>query len=115
MELRMRDGDYVADGVGGVLRLEGDQAALQRALYRLTARREGFPLLPAMGSRLWKLGAAPPSKRQGAALQYVTEALAPEEGLTVEGVELSERVGGGFGMAVRLRRGGRSYTVHVEG
>jgi len=111
----MRDGDYVADGAGGVLRLEGDYAALQRVLYRLTARREGFPLLPEMGSRLWRLGAAPPSKRQGAALQYVTEALAPEEGLAVEDVELSERAGGGMDAAVHLRLEGRSYTVHVEG
>lgn len=115
MELRMRDGDYIADGAGGVLRLEGDCAALQRVLFRLTARREAFPLLPEMGSRLWKLGAAPPSKRQGAALQYVTEALAPEEGLVVEDVELSERADGGFGMDVRLRLEGQSYTVHTEG
>ncbi len=114
MELKMKDGDYMADGAGGVLRLRGDQAALQRVLFRLTARREGFPLLPDMGSRLWQLGRVPPSRRLGAACQYVTEALKVEPGLSVEDVALSERGTGGLDVAVRLRLNGKAAVVSVS-
>lgn len=113
MELQMKDGDYVTDGAGGVLRLSGDQAALQRVLFRLTARREGFPLLPDMGSRLWMLDRVPPSRRPGAAFQYVTEALKDEPGLTVEDVALSERGSGGLDVAVGLRLNGKAAVVSV--
>lgn len=114
MELKMQDGDYAADGAGGVLRLSGEQAALQRVLFRLTARREGFPLLPDMGSRLWQLSRVPPSRRLGAAFQYVTEALKEEPGLSVEDVALSDRRTGGLDIAVHLRLNGRAAVVSVS-
>ena len=41
MELLLREGEYVADGRGGVVRLEGEEALLGRVLFRLTARRGG--------------------------------------------------------------------------
>ena len=52
MELRLREGDYVRDELGGVERLTGGEAVLQRALFRLSARRGAFPFLPELGSRL---------------------------------------------------------------
>ena len=55
MELLLKDGDYVSDGAGGQVRLEGEEALLQRVLFRLTARRGGFPLMPELGSRLYAL------------------------------------------------------------
>ena len=56
MELELRNGDYVSDGAGGLRRLEGDQALLQRVLFRLTARRGQFPFLEELGSRLaWEV------------------------------------------------------------
>ena len=39
MELKLRNGDYVPDGTGSVIRLEGAQALLQRVLFRLKAHR----------------------------------------------------------------------------
>lgn len=60
MELKLRNGDYVPDGVGGLKRVEGREALLQRVLFKLTARRGAFPFLPELGSRLWQLGKAPP-------------------------------------------------------
>ena len=38
MELELRDGDYVADGVGGLRRVGGREALLQRVLFRQIGR-----------------------------------------------------------------------------
>ena len=50
MEIKLVQGDYVPDGLGGVQRCKGSDALLQRVLYRLTAHRGQFPLLPRLGS-----------------------------------------------------------------
>lgn len=52
MELELKNGDYLADGVGGLRRVGGREALLQRVLFRLTARRGGFPFWETLGSRL---------------------------------------------------------------
>ena len=44
MEIKLVQGDYVPDGLGGIQRCKGSDALLQRVLYRLTARRGQFPL-----------------------------------------------------------------------
>lgn len=56
MTLKIQNGDYVTDGCGGLERVEGTQALLQRVLFRLKARRGQFPFLETLGSRLWQLG-----------------------------------------------------------
>ena len=53
MEVRIKDGDYIPDGLGGVVRCQGADALLERVLFRLTARRGGFPILPQLGRRLY--------------------------------------------------------------
>ena len=88
MGLSLREGDYVPDGTGGLRRTRGQEALLERVLFRLTARRGSFPFLPELGSRLWQLGQLPAVQRQSAAEQYVAEALAAEPELTVERVSL---------------------------
>ena len=93
MGLCLRNGDYVPDGRGGLRRAEGQEALLERVLFRLTARRGAFPFLPELGSRLWRLGQVPAADRQSAAEQYVAEALAEEPGLVVEEVEMAETGG----------------------
>ena len=113
MELKLRDGDYVADGLGGVVRVDGAQAALQRMLFRLTARRGQFPILPEFGSRLWQLGSVPPARRQSAAMQYVTEALAEEAGTRVETVTLQARPGGALDVTVELTWEGQPLSVEL--
>ena len=37
MEPRLKNGDYIPDGLGGVVRCEGAEALLERVLFRLTA------------------------------------------------------------------------------
>lgn len=111
MELMLRDGDYVPDGVGGLRRACGREALLQRVLFRLTARRGAFPLWETLGSRLWKLGQVPSSGRQAAAKQYVAEALADEAGLTVEDVALTED---GGAAALRVELGCEDGPLAVE-
>ena len=59
MEAKLFNGDYIPDGLGGVVRCEGADALLERVLFRLTARRGQFPLLPRLGSRLYLLGRPP--------------------------------------------------------
>ena len=88
MELTLRDGDYVSDGAAGLCRVQGQEALLQRVLFRLTARRGCFPFRETLGSRLWQLGQLTGTARQAAAKQYVAEALEEETGLTVESVTL---------------------------
>ena len=103
MELWIREGDYVPDGSGGLRRLEGTDALLQRVLFRLCARRGGFALLPEMGSELYRLSREKRGQRLAAARQYVAEALAAEP-VEVESVELLDAGGGRTDVAVRLRR-----------
>lgn len=91
MELVLRNGDYVSDGAAGVRSVQGQEALLQRVLFRLTARRGMFPFWETLGSRLWQLGQLPVSARQAAAKQYVAEALAEERGLSVEDVILTQK------------------------
>lgn len=87
MELKIRNGDYIADGIGGEQRADGAEALLERALFRLSVRRGSFPFLPELGSELYRLGHEKPSARAAAAKLYTAAALAEETALTVEGVE----------------------------
>ena len=91
MELKIRNGDYIADGIGGERRADGAEALLERALFRLSVRRGSFPFLPELGSELYRLGHEKPSARAAAAKLYTAAALAEETALTVEDVELTER------------------------
>ena len=86
MELKLVDGDYVPDGMGGLQTCSGVQEVQARALFLLTARRGKFPLLPRLGSRLWTLGREKPSARAALAAQYVAEALEQEPDLRVREV-----------------------------
>lgn len=107
--LKILNGDYVSDGLGGVMQTEGKEALLQRVLFRLTARRGQFPFLESMGSRLYTLGQVDPALRQSAAQQAVAEALAGEEGLQVEQVTLS-----GENLTVALLYGGEELSVRLS-
>ena len=114
MGLCLRNGDYVPDGRGGLRRAEGREALLERVIFRLTARRGRFPLLPTLGSRLWQLGQLPPAVRQSAAEQYTAEALAEEPGLTVEQVTVAESGGGRAAVHAELSWQGEPLAVTVE-
>ncbi len=76
MENLCVNGDYVPDGFGGFVRLQGAQALLQRALFKLSCRRGSFPFFPELGSRLYALGKERRDARDDCARQYAAEALA---------------------------------------
>ena len=108
----MQNGDYVQDGRGGLVRLEGGEALLQRVLFRLCARRGGFPLLPELGSGLCRLGAEPRASRLSAARQYVAEALRGED-VSVEDVALEECGQGRTALTVSLLHQGERLLAQV--
>lgn len=113
MELVLRNGDYVSDGAAGVCRVRGQEALLQRVLFRLSAKRGTFPFWETLGSRLWQLGRLPVSDRQAAAKQYVTEALAEERGLSVEDVILTQS-GESAALTAELSYEGERLSVTME-
>ena len=113
MELVLRNGDYVSDGTTGLRRVQGQEALLQRVLFRLCAKRGKFPFWETLGSRLWQLGQVPASARPAAAKQYVTEALAEERGLTVEDVVLVQNGETGI-LTAELSYEGERLSVTVE-
>lgn len=114
MELKIQDGDYVRDGAGGLVRVDGGEELLQHVLFQLTAHRGLFPFLPELGSRLYLLGQATPAKRAGAAQQYVTEALSGETDLTVKSVTLRDAEDGLGELTVLMDYAGSDLTVTLS-
>ena len=112
MELRLKNGDYIPDGVGGVRSVDGAEALVQRVLFRLVARRGMFPMMPEFGSRLWQLGRIPAAQRQAAAKQYAAEALA-EEHVQVRDAVLSAVRDGGAELTLQLEWQGRPVAVSL--
>ena len=112
MENLLRDGDYVPNGFGGFVRLQDTEAVLQRALFKLTARRGSFPFLPRLGSRLLSLGGMRRAERGAAAAQYAAEAL-EGMGLTVEGANIREVSDNQLGIDFALRLSGQTAGVEV--
>ena len=102
METKLINGDYVANGLGGVVRCKGD--------YRLTARRGQFPPMPALGSRLYLLGRESVAQRPSAARLYVAEALA-EEDVNVTDVQLGPAGEGRMEVTVSLEYRGTDLTI----
>ncbi len=110
MELMLENGDYCPDGLGGMTRLSGEDAVLQRVHFRLVARRGAFPLMPTMGSQLYRVLREKPSDRLAAAKRYVCEALEEETELSVESVSL-ECEGEKILLTVEVNWQGESLTV----
>ena len=82
MGLLMQDRDYVVEG-GSVAAVSGGAGLVNEVLFRLTARRGSFPLLPQLGSRLHLLRTEKSSGWQSLARQYAAEALEEIADLTV--------------------------------
>ena len=109
----MKNGDYLPDGIGGEQRVDGTEALLARALFRLSVQRGSFPFLPELGSELYRLGHEKPSARASAAKQYAAAALAEETALTVEDVKLTERGDGILALRVLLTADGESAALEM--
>lgn len=113
MELLLRNGDYTPDGKGGFARAAGGEELLQRVLFKLTARRGGFPLLPELGSRLYELPGHKPGEWEMLARQYVSEALSGEKELAVTGVTVTP-AGDGAAVKVTLDYRGEALALMLE-
>lgn len=112
MELRLENGDYVPDGLGGFVRESGDDALLARALFLLTARRGALVFLPELGSRLWQVASEKPAGREMAAVQYAQEAL-DALGVQVAGAAVEVGENQTARVAFSLRVGGETRTAEV--
>ena len=110
-ELKLRNGEYVKDG-SRLKTAEGQEALLQRVLFKLTARRGSFLFLEELGSRLWQLDTFPCQRRQAAAQQFTAEALA-EEPVSVEAVTLEEG-DGVMALTARLLYEGEELAVTLD-
>lgn len=113
MELIVRDGDYVADDTGGLCTVQGAQELVVRILFKLRARRGGFPLLPELGSQLYRLPGIKPGQRTFLARQFVAEALRDEQDLEITDVILSEEAQQGR-LKVSLLWRGEPLSVETE-
>lgn len=116
MSLLLKDRDYVADGNGGVSVVQGGDELLAEVLFRLTARRESFPFLPKLGSRMHLLRRARPSEWESLALQYAVEALEELEDVAVAGAEVCQESDALWVSVDLLWQGTRfSVTAQLEG
>lgn len=111
MELKLVNGDYTLSGGGGFSRTYGIESLLTRVLYRLTARRGSFELMPDMGSQLWLLPSKPRSMWERYAWAAVTEALS-DEPVTLTSVTVDEKKGRLF-VAAELKYGDEAITAEV--
>lgn len=115
MELKLKNGDYIPDGRGGIERAQGAQAVLARVLFRLTARRGALPFLPGLGSQLRLVMREKPSARLAAAKQYVAQAL-EEEQVQITDVALTQQENGAELTVFLLWQGEElSVTTALEG
>ena len=73
MALLMKQGDYAADGNGGVAAAQGGDELICEVLFRLTARRGSFPFLPGLGSRMGRLRREKPSAWDSLARQFAVD------------------------------------------
>lgn len=112
MGLLIKDRDYVKAG-DSVTSVSGGEGLVNEVLFRLTARRGSYPLMPELGSRLYLLRREKPSDWQSLACQYAAEALKELSDLTVlrAGVTRSDD---GLWVTVELEWRGELLSVECE-
>ena len=116
MSLLLQNRDYAPDGNGGVAVVQDGEELLGEVLFRLTARRGGFPFLPALGSRMHLLRRVKPSERESLALQYAVEALEDLTDVTVAGASVRQESGTFLVSVELLWQGTRlAVTAQLEG
>lgn len=113
MSLLLKNRDYTADDRGSVTAVSGGEDVLNEVLFRLSARRGAFPLMPELGSRLYLLRNEKPSERAALAAQYAAEALADLD-VTVTGAGVTA-AGDALEIRVDLTWQGEALTVELEG
>lgn len=112
MSIQMDRKDYVAEG-GSVASASGGSALLSDILFRLSARRGGFVLLPEFGSRMHLLRHEKPSAWATLARQYAVEALEELTDVEVSDANVTA-VGEGLLVQVELSWRGEPLAVELE-
>ena len=115
MELKLVNGEYVPDTQSGAgfETVAGTSELIQRIMFKLKARRGGFPFLPELGSDLWRLYKEKKSNRLSAAYKYVCEALSDESDVRINGVMVSE-TGDKLKVNVELNINDNGASISVE-
>ncbi len=114
MDLRIENGDYVPDGMGGLQVAEGVESALQRLMLRLTVPLGTYLPLPEYGSRLHLLSREKPSLWEAMAYQYVREVLVEESSLSLDYLEISVLGEGEIGLTLHLLWQGEEATLTMS-
>ena len=114
MSILMKERDYVPDGAGSVSSARGGEAVISDVLFRLSARRGGFALMPGFGSRMYRLRSEKPSARTALARQYAVEALSDLEDVAVTDAAVSVS-GDKLLIRVDLAWQGQALAVELEG
>ena len=116
MSLLLKNRDYVDDGNGGVAVVQDGDELLDEVLFRLAARRDSFPFLPELGSRMHLLRRAKPSEWESLALQYAVEALDGLDDVSVTSAEVRQEGGALWVTVGLLWQGTRlAVTAQLEG
>ena len=116
VSLLLQNRDYAPDGNGGVAVVQDGDELLGEVLFRLAVRRESFPFLPDLGSRMHLLRRAKPSERESLALQYAVEALEDLAEVTVTGASVRQEDGALWVNVDLLWQGTRlAVTAQLEG
>lgn len=116
MSLLLQNRDYAPDGNGGVAVVQDGDELLGEVLFRLTARRDSFPFLPALGSRMHLLRRVKPWSRESLALQYAAEALGDLAEVTVTGASVRQEGEALWVNVELLWQGARlAVTARLEG
>lgn len=114
MELKIKDGEYVPGELQGFERLDGIEELVQRIIMKLRVRRGSFLPLPNYGSRLHTLATVKPSLREGAARQFVLEALSEEKGLVLEDLKLVPTEGENAELRLRFTYNKAGFEVNTK-
>ena len=116
MSLLLQNRDYAPDGNGGVAVVQDGDELLGEVLFRLTARRDSFPFLPTLGSRMHLLRRAKTSEQKNLALQYAAEALEDLTEVTVTDASVQQEDGALQVSVELLWQGTRlAVTAQLEG
>ncbi len=110
MENKLINRDYVSDGMGGQVRVYGDEALLQLALFHLSCRKGGFAPLPDLGSELHLLHRQKVCRRRAFAMITAQKALAPL-GLRVCDAAVTQLPDGMFAVTLSLGKTTLEVTV----
>ncbi|GAB6086481.1 contractile injection system sheath initiator [Alkaliphilus crotonatoxidans] len=113
MDYQINQRDLVKKGLGDLKLVLGQEAVKQRLMLRLTIEKGSFQYDEELGSHLKELHRAKPSQVKALADLYVREALAVEQDVDVESVEIQWRSRRSILLTVYYRWNGIEDSLEV--